>query len=261
MIEFNLSSTDRFLSGSSITGNQIKWRFGDYFIKADTQGYESIAEALVSELFAYVQELDYVDYHLCKIHEDGHPYLGCYSKNFMHSGRLIQLSRLLALNGVDVDAEEYYFEPERLFHDIFPLVDKLTGLDMFTYVGRVMQLDWIVLNDDRHFGNLCVIYDNGAYRYCPLFDNGSALLSELDYYEMDMPLEEAVRSVRGRPFDSSFKKQVKLFDLPPLRIDVKNFLTRLETGYVEFKNAEFERAKAALLYQLKRLEGVVWIQG
>ncbi len=258
MIEFNLDLSNRFVSGGSSKGNQLKWRFDDCYIKADTQGYESISEALTSEFLRYVKDFSFVDYRLCLIHENEKTYYGCYSKDFLKGRRLVQLSQLLALNGVDVDSDEYYFEPVRLFNAVFPLLNDITGLDMFTYIGRVLQFDWLVLNDDRHFGNLCVIYDNGVYSYCPLFDNGRALLSELEYYDMEWPLEDAVGAVRGRPFDSSFKKQCKLFSLQPLRIDIKSFLVELNKGYAEFKEQEFERAKSALLYQLKRLEGVIW---
>lgn len=41
---FNVSRENRFELSSTSKGNQIKWVKGNKFLKADTMGYESIAE-------------------------------------------------------------------------------------------------------------------------------------------------------------------------------------------------------------------------
>ena len=47
MKEFTVNKQQRFDIQTSSKGNQTKWVVGDYFIKADTFGYESIAEIIV----------------------------------------------------------------------------------------------------------------------------------------------------------------------------------------------------------------------
>lgn len=81
MKTFNISVDDRFQLSSTSKGNQIKWVKNGVWLKSDSLGYESIAEALVSTLEMFIHRIDYVDYSLCKIHESGYDgvkeYAGC----------------------------------------------------------------------------------------------------------------------------------------------------------------------------------------
>ena len=53
-----------------------------------------------------------------------------------------------------------------------------TGLTDFPrYLTLLFEVDALFSNDGRHLNNIAVLQENGAYSYCPIFDNGAGLLS------------------------------------------------------------------------------------
>lgn len=94
----------RFLLSSTSKGNQIKWFYNNEYLKADSMGYEGLAEAFVSELESRIVNPDfsYVDYQMCIIREissdsgDSMDYTGCCSKNMLNDGEfLLSVYRML----------------------------------------------------------------------------------------------------------------------------------------------------------------------
>ena len=59
-------------------------------------------------------------------------------------------------------------------------VKRMTGLTEFgAYLCKLLTIDALFLNEDRHTHNIAVLLDpDGKYHYCPIFDNGAALLSD-----------------------------------------------------------------------------------
>lgn len=55
-----VSKKDRFQLSSTSKGNQTKWYKDDMYIKADTMGYESISEVLVSEFYRFVDDIEFL---------------------------------------------------------------------------------------------------------------------------------------------------------------------------------------------------------
>ena len=53
----------------------------------------------------------------------------------------------------------------------------MTGLENFgVYLSRLLTIDALFLNEDRHMHNIAVLRDGtGGYHYCPVFDNGCAI--------------------------------------------------------------------------------------
>ncbi len=62
-----VSKDERLSGNSSSIGNQIKWKHGSKFIKLNAQGYEDIAEVMVSNLlyFTNLQKHEFVMYYSC----------------------------------------------------------------------------------------------------------------------------------------------------------------------------------------------------
>ena len=61
---------------------------------------------------------------------------------------------------------------------------ELTGLELFPqYLTLLFEIDALFLNDDRHLNNIAVLESGGKYDYCPIFDNGAGLLSNIDVYK------------------------------------------------------------------------------
>ena len=77
------------------------------------------------------------------------------------------------------------------------------------------------MNDDRHLNNIAVLEKGGQFDYCPIFDNGAGLLSNVQTAPMDIDPAALIRSARARPFNTTFNRQViharNLFG-PQLRI-------------------------------------------
>ena len=86
--------------GHTSKGNQLKWKLGDQWYKADHMGYEGLSEVLVSRLL-HKTELKYpfVEYHPVEIAYKGQKLLGCRSKNFLKENqKLIPLEKLYRQN-------------------------------------------------------------------------------------------------------------------------------------------------------------------
>ena len=85
----------------------------------------------------------------------------------------------------------------------------MTGLDMFPqYLTLLFEVDALFLNDDRHLNNIAVLDRDGRYDYCPIFDNGAGLLSDVRTAPMDIDPAVLIRSAKARPFNTTFNRQV-----------------------------------------------------
>ena len=99
---------------------------------------------------------------------------------------------------------------------------RLTDLEQFPqYLTILFEIDGLFLNDDRHLNNIAVLEKDGKFDYCPIFDNGAGLLSNTQTAPMDIEPKALIRSVKARPFHTTFNRQIihahNLFG-PQLRI-------------------------------------------
>lgn len=63
------------------------------------------------------------------------------------------------------------------------------------YLSKLLTIDALFLNEDRHTHNIAVLLDDmGEYHYCPVFDNGASLLSDTT---MDYPMTGEVFTLMG----------------------------------------------------------------
>ena len=84
--------------------------------------------------------------------------------------------------------------------------------------------------------------------YCPIFDNGAALLSNAMDYPMNIDAEALVRSVRARPINTTFNRQmIHAINLYGIQLDIM----RLATS--DIKKAIGE----PLSYYAKRDRGII----
>lgn len=56
--------------------------------------------------------------------------------------------------------------------------------------------------------NIAVLEQNGKYDYCPIFDNGAGLLSNVQMSPMDIDPKALIAAQRPRPFNTTFNRQV-----------------------------------------------------
>ena len=59
---------------------------------------------------------------------------------------------------------------------VINFVKTQTGLDIHEYLANTFCLDMLILNEDRHFNNLGIIYNGTSFRPAPIFDNGKSFL-------------------------------------------------------------------------------------
>ena len=193
--------------GHTSKGNQLKWKLGDQWYKADHMGYEGLSEVLVSRLL-HKTELKYpfVEYHPVEIAYKGQKLLGCRSKNFLEKLYRQNTGKSLALSLV-----EFPEVPNRIQYTV-EQVEKYTELhDFGKYLTAMLELDAFFLNEDRHTNNIAVLYDTekDCYELSPIFDQGLSLLADTSYdFSLEQPLEDCIKRVEAKPFHSSFVQQV-----------------------------------------------------
>lgn len=213
MIEF--TSGERIAQTSS-KGNQEKWQSDGRWYKLDQFGYEGLAETLVSVLLGKSSiESDtpfrFVRYQMERLHFHGFDRTGCSSPDFLAPGQaIITLNHLLFRQVGKPLAEQLsrLSSNKKRIEYLACTTAELTGLTEFpAYLTLLFEVDALFLNDDRHLNNIAVLEQNGVYNYCPIFDNGAALLSNQRDYPMDIEPRGLIPRVLARPFHISFNRQ------------------------------------------------------
>lgn len=271
LLTTNISSRDAFLLSSTSRGVQKKWVKSGYYYKADTFGYECISEALASQLCyniaGFREGIEYTDYNLCNIRLDGEILCGCYSKNFLGDGEsIVSFAKVIESVLTKEDCQRLFSNANRgkpLLEGVVSVCSMGTGVsedDIKSYLARVLQLDAIILNPDRHLNNLAFIRSkSGTYRLAPIYDNGLAFLADTVTFGFERNVQQMVRSVKSKPFSNSFKKQVSYISgYGLLPISIKGLYKDLEDYSPPFKNKGYRRAYKVLELRLKELEGIAW---
>lgn len=203
------------IQGHTSKGDQPKWQLDGKWYKADHMGYEALAEVLISQLLKQSNVPDFVEYKPVLIQYQGKEIPGCVSKNFRRKDEmLVPFERLhraykgqglaAALGGIN--------EPQERIRYTVDFIEQTTGLTgVGEYLTFLLELDSFFLNEDRHTNNLAVIRNEKTkeFRLCPIFDNGLALLSDLNDYPLDKDVYDCIRRVRAKPFDMDFDVQVE----------------------------------------------------
>ena len=251
----------------SSKGNQLKWENNKVWYKADYTGYEGLAEYVVSHLLkkSTLQEDEYVIYDLEKIVYGNRSFGGVRSKNFLSEGwQIITLERLF----------KSYFG-EGLFKSLYNIqehtgrleflvkqVERITGLRGFgQYMNKLLTIDAFFLNEDRHTHNMAVLMDGvGNYAYCPIFDNGAALLSDTNMeYPINNDVYELMRKVNAKTICKNFDEQLDISEklygssirFNFTRKDVREVLEGAK-GY--YSAEEISRVDNILSAQIKKYE-------
>lgn len=265
---FNLDADINNVSSTTSKGNQIKWIYNDngklIYIKADMFGYESIAEVLVSELLHYVEDIDFVDYYICETNYKGKHYFGCYSYNMLKDNQsLISVYRVL--DSCVRDQEWVHLNGKDFLNYVINTIQKYCCVDITVDLQKMINLDAITLNEDRHLNNMCLIYDVKEHKYIgmsPIFDNGASLLSDINDYMLIGKISRLMMDVRSKPFSTSFKKQVNYFSPNPLRIHLNEFISKLDSLSLEDERMSkiLHRARTVMRRSLLNTEGLAWVK-
>lgn len=209
-------SSGKKIAQTSSKGNQEKWLDNGRWYKLDQFGYEALAETLVSTLLERGSiETDtpfcFARYRMERLRAHGFERTGCSSPNFLAPGQsIITLSHLLSRQEEKPLVERLGRLPsdKKRIAYLAQATAEFTGLDEFpAYLALLFEVDALFLNDDRHLNNIAVLERDGKYDYCPIFDNGAALLSNQRDYPMDIAPKGLIPAIEARPFQISFNRQ------------------------------------------------------
>ena len=202
-----ISIDSRYLITDSGTsdGTQIKFYFENKWYKIDRYGGEGLCEELVSrilELSGFNPD-EYVSYESIRINGED----GCVSNDFLAPNEsFITLYRLHAnIFGTDPASVTSKMDYDDAIEYILDFVKKNTKLDITTYLANTFVLDSLILNEDRHFNNLGLIYDGEKYRTAPIFDNGKGLFIGNKKFNPHKNISENKNNAFAKAFSGSFE--------------------------------------------------------
>lgn len=210
--------SDRKIAETSSKGNQEKWLENGRWYKLDQFGYEALAETFTSRLLESSNiETDtpfrFTRYSMERLKVHGRERTGCSSENFLQPGEaIVTLSHLLRQHlGCPVaDVLARLSSDKKRMAFLAETTAEITGLiDFPQYLTLLFEIDALVLNDDRHLNNIAVLERDGKFDYCPIFDQGAGLLSNVMYAPMDVVPQTLIASVRARPFQTTFNRQIR----------------------------------------------------
>ncbi|MFF2019504.1 hypothetical protein [Paenibacillus sp. NPDC058177] len=237
---------------SSSKGDQLKWKMGNVWGKANKFGYEGLAEWVAYEMIkrSNIHPELVVLYSQCILREnDSIDYQGCYSEDFLLPGEsLISLHRILESYGINFDdvLRDQSTRDAVLF--IVEFLRNKINLDTLEYFSIMLGLDAFLLNEDRHLNNIAFIHGPTGYRLCPYFDHGLSLLSDITDYPFSMPTDVALRNVKAKPFSKDFSKQARALETT-LRFDHSSVLQ-----FIEQHDEELGRVSKILRLQIRKYE-------
>lgn len=214
--------TIRFASNEKVAetsskGNQEKWLDHGRWYKLDQFGYEGLSETAISSFLErsnieYDTPFTFTRYQMERMNVHGRVRNGCSSESFLEDGAsIITLSHLFkryenralkdTLAGLSSDKKRIAY--------LADATAEYTGLQEFPrYLTLLFEVDALFLNDDRHLNNIAVIQKNGKFSYCPIFDNGAGLLSNVQMLPMDIEPMALIKTQVARPFHTTFTRQM-----------------------------------------------------
>ena len=215
--EMYFLTNDMLITGAS-KGNQEKWydAESDRWYKLDQFGYEALSETFVSILLEHSNlkadtPFQFVTYQMERIKRNSAELVGCSSGNFLKAGQSIITVGSLLKKGLTAQELKAFANTTSLsgkIEQLAKIVSELTQLEYFPqYLTLLFEIDSLCLNDDRHLNNIAVIEDANGFSYCPIFDHGAALLSNLVIGSLSLKPASLHPFLSALPFGVDFSEQ------------------------------------------------------
>lgn len=259
--ELLLVTPNESIKSTASIGNQPKWFKDNIWIKGDTQGYEGLAEEIISKFidcFCNIQKVDYksaliMDRSNCRV------YRGCYSNSMIKNNEsFVTLSNILTRLGIDIYNGD--MSASEKIHKTIEAVKNTCGIDITEYILNNLYLDQIVCNEDRHLHNLGVIINNnGKARIAPIFDNGMGLFARQTQW-CGCTYNEIMKHIKFEPFgNNQIKSLMNDFPSYKLKLDVRKY-SKLRDDYRNslYSSEEIKSCFRTINIRLKATEGKLW---
>ncbi len=202
----NIEIDSRYIVTDSGTsdGTQIKYFYENKWYKIDRYGGEGAAEELASKILELsdMPANQFVKYDQISINGKS----GCVSKNFLKENEsFITLYRLYSnLRGSDLATVTSRMDYDEAIDYVLEFIRDATSLDLKEYLANIFTLDALILNEDRHFNNLGLIYDGKTFRPAPIFDNGKSLFIGNKSFDPSRSMKENKKDAFAKGFSGSF---------------------------------------------------------
>ncbi len=203
--EFSLSDEYLVRTSGTSDGTQDKYYKDGLWFKLDRYGGEGLAETVASLILkesGLAQNL-FVEYKPCLINGKN----GCYSKNFLKENEsFITLYRLYKnVTGRDLATVCSKMDYDDAIEYTVNFIKEHTKLDIREYLANTFYLDMLILNEDRHFNNLGLIFDEKKFHIGPIFDNGKSFLIGNKKAKDCKKLDEKISHAYAKVFSPSFQ--------------------------------------------------------
>lgn len=210
---FDLSSAISVQNESSSKGNQLKFYNRGYWIKLDNDRcYEGLAEEFVSKFEDLIIDFSHVEYKTDLFNYNDEIYKGCYSYNMYNDKDVVfySLRHVLKMNNIPLSIFTKEEDIAVNMKNVINSVGNSAGVDITTYLFRLLLLDALIINEDRHYMNLGICIKGNTAAQAPCFDNGASLFCTNWTYRKTRSLEENIKmaSSVARPFSKFYDKQV-----------------------------------------------------
>ena len=203
--EFSLSDEYLVRTSGTSDGTQDKYYKDGLWFKLDRYGGEGLAETVASLILkeSGLAPNLFVEYKPCLINGKN----GCYSKNFLKENEsFITLYRLYKnVTGRDLATVTSKMDYDDAIEYTVNFIKEHTKLDIREYLANTFYLDMLILNEDRHFNNLGLIFDEKKFHIGPIFDNGKSFLIGNKKAKDCKKLEEKISHAYAKVFSPSFQ--------------------------------------------------------
>ena len=162
---------------------------------AGSTGQEPYNEAIASDLMER-QGIDHADYSIIEV--DGKPCSIC--EDF--------IDRNTELVPASMVRSSMKRDNRSSFYSHYVSCCENLGLDIIPDLDRMLVVDYLMLNGDRHFGNFGLIRNADTLEWvgsAPIYDTGTSLSCEVQTQSFD-----AEQECESKPFARSFDDQLKL---------------------------------------------------
>ncbi|WP_407425219.1 hypothetical protein [Treponema sp.] len=202
--EFYIDDTFLVRTSGTSDGTQDKFFKNGLWFKLDRYGGEGIAECVASIILEEcgLESSKFVKYTPCLINGRS----GCYSKNFLNEDEaFITLYRLYKnVTGRDLADVCSKMDYDDAIEYVINFVKQQTALDIHEYLANTFALDKVILNDDRHFNNMGIVYNGVDFKTAPIFDNGKSFLIGNKKARQFDNISDKIKTAFAKCFSPSF---------------------------------------------------------
>lgn len=254
------------ITGHSSKGNQLKWKNGNEWYKADYMGYEGLSEVLISKLLEYSDTDNFVKYEPVQIEYKQSKYKGCKSMNFLKTNEevvtLQKLFRQYTGKNLAQEISKFSETKDKIIY-VVENVKRFTGVKTFgEYLSVILTIDAFFLNEDRHMNNIAVIYntEKEKYRLCPYFDHGLSLFSDMTIdFKLEEKLENCYEKIEAKPFSRNFDEQLDAVEEIygehiKFHFQMKDVINELEKFKGIYDEAIIKRIEMVLRLQMRKYQ-------